>query len=688
MSSKRLISILLITSMLVSMSVQVSAINTQPVTVEESTVAELKSEVSTENNKMFFSTDSTKVQSSDEVKTEISTENTSRHNNSSKQESGNVVDTPAIKSIVTSVKSVVLENGTSQKIDIETDPSDVERASLKWQSTNNDIVEVDNDGNITAKGVGSCTVKVYAAESSDIYGYCAVTVTQKVQEFAFKDVPKEMTVGEKVSVSTNMMPSYSTNKILKWTSSDKTVATVSQRGVITAVGSGSCTVTATTADGSEISKSFDIECTGEAVAPTPVTKAAAISVATMRKFISDGNSFKMETTVSPSNTTDKSLQYISSNDKVATVDENGNVQAVAKGTCVIYVSTKDGSNLRTGCVLTVEGKATSMQFSRKSVVCYVGDTADLKPKGVPNGTYLSDVVYKSSDESVATVDANGIITALSKGSCSVFCISADGETVYDKSSITVNLPVSSIKIYGDDTIVKGKTTTLVAKLLPSDADNKDVSWSSSNSSVAVVTYDGVVYGLEVGETTIICRSRDGSGVLATKKIVVEEEPDVVHQLINIAVAQTGNGPSKYREWFYDYEGWGIPWCAVFVSWCFRQVDGLGKYIVASDGAGSIARESVAAGLSGKWYESEYTDSTTTPQIGDVIEFVWNYEGRYAYQDIYFSDHVGLVYKVDDDYVYTVEGNAGATNDTSSVKLRSYSRESGAINGYYRPDYTK
>ena len=158
------------------------------------------------------------------------------------------------------------------------------------------------------------------------------------------------------------------------------------------------------------------------------------------------------------------------------------------------------------------------------------------------------------------------------------------------------------------------------------------------------------------------------------------------RLIEIALKQVGNGPSKYRNWYYGYEGYGIPWCAVFVSWCFNQIGGINKYIVRTDGAGSIPRETLATGLGGTWYESEYSDSSTTPKPGDVIDFVWNYAGRYYSQDRYFSDHVGLVYKVDSNYVYTVEGNAGASNDTSSVKLKAYDRESGCINGYFRPNW--
>lgn len=687
MSSKKLTSILLIASILISTSVQVSAINTQQTVAEESTLATIEnnSEETTSVNRWENPTEN--MTTVEERATEIVLKKDS--NKTTQQESQTTIDKVTVKSIVTSTKSLVLENGESRKLTIETDPLDIDKDTLTWQSTNNTIAEADKDGNIIAKGVGSCTIKVYADDGSDVYGYCAVTVTQKVQNFAFKDAPRTMEIGEQITVATNIIPLSATNKILRWTSSDKTVATVSQKGTVTAVGNGKCTITAKTIDGSEVIKSFEVECSGKVAPVEEKIKVTSVSAVAIRKIIKENTSFKMETTVSPSNASNKTLTYTTSNSKVATVDENGNVNAVGKGNCVIYASTKDGSNLRTGCVVTVEENAQSVQFTRKSVVCRVDETVDLKPKSVPDGTTLPDVVYRSTNPNVVTVDKNGVITTLAKGSCQIICISADGMKVYDKSSIVVGQPVSSIKIHGSDTVYLGSSTTLTARIYPFDADNKEVTWNSSDNSIATISRDGTVYGLSEGKVTITCQAKDGSEVFATKQLTVEEEPDAVQQLINVAKEQVGNGPSKYRQWYYDYEGSGIPWCAIFVSWCFDQIDGLGKYIVASAGAGSIARESVASGLSGEWHESEYSDSSTTPQIGDVIEFVWNGNGRYFSQDRYFSDHVGIVYDVDDDYVYTIEGNTGSDDDDkSSVKFKLYDRTSGVINGYYRPDYTK
>lgn len=152
---------------------------------------------------------------------------------------------------------------------------------------------------------------------------------------------------------------------------------------------------------------------------------------------------------------------------------------------------------------------------------------------------------------------------------------------------------------------------------------------------------------------------------------------ITEKFINIAKKEIGNSGRKYRQWFYGSEQYGVAWCAVFVSWCLAQTGITG---IKTDGAGCFAREYQDRG---RWLESEYSDSSTTPKAGDIVTFVWNYAGRYQEQDRYYSDHVGIVYAVDSNNIYTIEGNAGASNDTSTVKYKSYNRTNGCINGYFR-----
>ena len=156
----------------------------------------------------------------------------------------------------------------------------------------------------------------------------------------------------------------------------------------------------------------------------------------------------------------------------------------------------------------------------------------------------------------------------------------------------------------------------------------------------------------------------------------------IEKIIDLAESQLGNGATKYRTWFYGYDAEDVAWCAIFVSWVFANAN---IPMIKTDGAGCFARE--GSGNYGQWLESEYSDNSTKPQKGDIITFVWNYSGRYYSQDRYYSDHVGIVYAVDEKCVYTIEGNSGGSNDTSSVKKRMYSRKDGCINGYFRPFYT-
>ena len=154
---------------------------------------------------------------------------------------------------------------------------------------------------------------------------------------------------------------------------------------------------------------------------------------------------------------------------------------------------------------------------------------------------------------------------------------------------------------------------------------------------------------------------------------------VIYKLTDYAKAEVGNKGTKYRKWFYNRESdyYGVNWCAVWISWLYNKVDGLDKYMIKTDGAGTIAR--LSDGKYGKWYEP----NEIAPREGDIIMFRWGG----SYTDKYHSDHVGYVYKVDSTYVYSIEGNTGSANaDTSTVMYKKYSKTNSCINGYYRPNY--
>lgn len=151
------------------------------------------------------------------------------------------------------------------------------------------------------------------------------------------------------------------------------------------------------------------------------------------------------------------------------------------------------------------------------------------------------------------------------------------------------------------------------------------------------------------------------------------------KFVSAAVGYLGHDCRIFNSFFGNPSG--TAWCAEFVSKCASDCGALNKCIVKSAGAGSIARESVANGW-GIWLEG----NNSIPSSGDIISFTWNGLGYYPNQDKYFSDHVGIVEKVSNGIVYTIEGNANGTNTSSTVCRKTYALYSGNINGYYRPNW--
>ncbi|MGN1113080.1 MAG: CHAP domain-containing protein [Acutalibacteraceae bacterium] len=158
--------------------------------------------------------------------------------------------------------------------------------------------------------------------------------------------------------------------------------------------------------------------------------------------------------------------------------------------------------------------------------------------------------------------------------------------------------------------------------------------------------------------------------------------NIRESFVATAVGYIGYGCKTFNDYFGNPPG--TAWCAEFVSKCAYDVGAIGKCVVKTDGAGSIARLGVASGF-GVFLEGD----CTVPIPGDIISFCWNGKGSYTAEghDKYFSDHVGIVEYVSNGYVHTIEGNANGTNLYSTVCRKAYKLYDGKINGYFRPDWS-
>ncbi len=168
--------------------------------------------------------------------------------------------------------------------------------------------------------------------------------------------------------------------------------------------------------------------------------------------------------------------------------------------------------------------ATGVDISPDSTTLTVGDTKTLKAVFSPPSASEKACNWSSSDRKVATVSTKGLVTAVAKGTCTITVKTVDGGFTAT-CKITVNpkeVKVTGVTISAKDvTLIVGGTKKLSCTVSPSDATNKAVTWSSSNTGVATVSSDGTVTAKKKGTATITVTTKDG-GFTAKMTITVKD----------------------------------------------------------------------------------------------------------------------------------------------------------------------
>ena len=309
--------------------------------------------------------------------------------------------------------------------------------------------------------------------------------------------------GGSETLTATVTPDNATNKAVSWKSSDAATATVDNSGKVTAVKAGSATITVTTTDGSKTAT-----CSVTVTAKTVAVSGVTLDHANLE--ITTGETAQLKATVSPDNASDKSVEWTSSDASVATVDGTGKVTAVKAGTATITVKTKDGGKTAT-CSVTVNPIAVeSVTVEPAKAEIVEGNTVQLKATVSP-ASANQEVEWSTSDSGIATVDANGLVTAKKPGTV---YISVRSKTFTDKitSCEVIVKPDDSLKGISFDAseiqLEAGQSRTLTVIYTPEYAANKNVNWSSSDPSVASVK-DGNVTGVKEGTATITATSEEG-----------------------------------------------------------------------------------------------------------------------------------------------------------------------------------
>ena len=433
------------------------------------------------------------------------------------KEVGLTVTTP-VQSVLMNVGNIRLQNGNTFQAIPTIYPSTATNKDVSWSSSSNEIATVNSSGLITAVSTGTATITVNTADGDKTNSLIAsvLSLNVPVQSVSLNVGNIKLENGNTFQAIPTISPSFATNKDVSWSSSSNEIATVDTSGVITAVSTGTAIISVNTVDGNK-TNSLIASVLSQAV---PV-QSVLLNVANVK--LQNGNTFQAIPTIYPTSATNKNVTWSSSSNEIATVNTSGLITAVSTGRATITVNTADG-NKKNSLSASITSQAVPVQrvsLNIGNVRLENGNTIQAIPTIYPSTATNKNITWSSSSDEIATVNTNGVITAVSTGRATITVNTADGNK---KASLMASIltQVTGVTINGGSALKltpwpevkqlklnRGNTTTLTASISPPNASNLAVRWASFNTRVATVSNSGVVTAVSVGETVIIVTTVSG-----------------------------------------------------------------------------------------------------------------------------------------------------------------------------------
>ncbi|SIS87184.1 Ig-like domain (group 2) [Zobellia uliginosa] len=424
--------------------------------------------------------------------------------------------------------TAVVELGETVRIDVTDNDTDTDNPNTDLVISGALGVQPINAGSFTIEGQEIVFTSSGDYTGDATFGYtindgntgnddsAVVTVTIFETEVKLTDVSvtpttATITAGEGTDLTATVLPANASNPSVSWSSSNPAVATVNGTGRVTGVSAGSATITVTSQDGTNLTATATITVEAATVGVT------GVSVAPTTATVTAGESADLTATVLPANASNPSVSWSSSNPAVATVSGTGRVTGVSAGSAIITVTSQDGTNLTATATITVEAATvgvTGVSVAPTTATITAGEGTDLTATVLPANASNPSVSWSSSNPAVATVSGTGRVTGVSAGSAIITVTTQDGTNLTATATITVEaatVGVTGVSVAPTTaTITAGEGTDLTATVLPANASNPSVSWSSSNPAVATVSGTGRVTGVSAGSAIITVTTQDGN----------------------------------------------------------------------------------------------------------------------------------------------------------------------------------
>ncbi len=427
------------------------------------------------------------------------------------------VSSENLTSLSISNKTLALTEGKTSLLTATILPTNVgdDSKTVTWQSTNNAIATITN-GVVVALKEGTAKIMVTANSNKNLKDSCVVTVTKSSVNIPVTGVgvsPKTMSmnVNAEYTITAAVMPFNASNKTVTWASDNQSVATVDAAGKVSAKSKGTARIIATTQEGN-----FKDTCmltVGQPATGISLKKATTILI---------GNQEQLVANLLPTNADNTYVYWYSNNSTVADVNSTGLITATGIGTALIYAEISvNGSWVYDTCKVTVANTAVAVSgvsLNKTNLSLKATQEEQLTASITPETATNQNIRWSSSDTNIVRV-RNGHLYAKVKGIVTITVTTEDGNKTAS-CVVTVIQPVTNVTLSPQTlSLAEGETGSLVANVLPANADNKNISWSSSDTNIAKVNSSGNITAIKEGTATITVTTADG-GYTATCVVTV------------------------------------------------------------------------------------------------------------------------------------------------------------------------